>query len=297
MRSVINYYTRVNGSLKLFLVLLVFYAVWYIKLNLMYLESTIKCNKGKDSRIYLLPGMGQPVEKKVKIFCFILTHEKKLERAKIVGDTWAKKCDNFKFILKIPDNIKDDSIINFGMIKRDDFGGVELNNLLEPPGIKNDTYRKLTDKVYSAMRYIFLKYPYYDWYLKADDDTFIFVDNLKKFLSTQNASSPVSFGHSFNRGIQYGYHSGGAGYVLSNEAMRRIGSSLSMNFEFCPNRKFEDLDVSTCLRKLGVVPGISQDSKGRERFHPLSIRAHYNGKFPKWLIRYSFKPPGKVIRI
>jgi hypothetical protein len=49
----------------------------------------------------------------------------------------------------------------------------------------------------------------YDFYLKADDDTFVFVDNLRKFLSDKNRTSPVTYGWDFHCYVHRGYHSGG----------------------------------------------------------------------------------------
>jgi len=34
----------------------------------------------------------------------------------------------------------------------------------------------------------------FDWFVKADDDTYIFIENLKAFLRRQNTSEPVTFG-------------------------------------------------------------------------------------------------------
>ena len=56
---------------------------------------------------------------------------------------------------------------------------------------------------------VFDKFNDYDWYLKADDDTYIFMDNLRDFLKTKNSSSPVTFGYDFKTDVPYGYHSGG----------------------------------------------------------------------------------------
>jgi glycoprotein-N-acetylgalactosamine 3-beta-galactosyltransferase len=55
----------------------------------------------------------------------------------------------------------------------------------------------------------------YDWYLKADDDTFVFVDNLRLFLNDKNPNLPVDYGYDFKVKVEGGYHSGGGGYVLS----------------------------------------------------------------------------------
>jgi hypothetical protein len=66
---------------------------------------------------------------------------------------------------------------------------------------------------------------------------------------------------------------GGGGYILSNEAFNRLGSAISKNLTFCRLDGAEDVNVASCLRKLGVYPNKSIDDLGRERFHSLSIFA------------------------
>jgi len=57
---------------------------------------------------------------------------------------------------------------------------------LQPADLIHDQYDKLTEKVYLTFKDIYKRYNNYDWYLKSDDDTFIFVDDLRNFLSTLN---------------------------------------------------------------------------------------------------------------
>jgi hypothetical protein len=127
--------------------------------------------------------------------------------------------------------------------------------VLQPPGYNSENYSQLTDKMFGTYKYIYKKYSNYDWYLKADDDTFIFMDNLKKFLRSKNSSIPINFGRNWNIIVESGYESGGAGYVLSREAMMRLGEALDRNNTFCSNTGVEDVDTASCLRKLNVSSG------------------------------------------
>ena len=61
-----------------------------------------------------------------------------------------------------------------------------------------------------------------DWFLKADDDSYIVVENLRAFLGQHNTEDPLQFGCKLKYIEPRGYMSGGAGYVLSKEALRRL---------------------------------------------------------------------------
>ncbi len=169
--------------------------------------------------------------------------------------------------------------------------------ILQPKGLINDEYERLTTKIFLMYKDIYSRYSQYDWYFKADMDSYVFVDNLRSFLKTKNSSSPVTFGYDFKRLVAHGYHSGGAGYVLSREALRRLGSELHKNKTFCNNHGTEDVDVGRCLRKLGVYPNKSIDENGRERFHPLSVKDHLKGHYPHWMYEYASNPLKNVFDI
>jgi hypothetical protein len=230
---------------------------------------------------------------KAKIFCIVITSQKRvLSKTPIVYDSWVNKCDGHKFVTIIPYIYKD-------QVTTDSFGAKEFKNqfeILQPPGLNYDTYGKLTDKMFITFKYIAKKYGKdYDWFLKADDDSFIFVDNLREFVNDKNSTDPITFGYNFNKFVKHGYHSGGGSYLLSKEAVQRLGSKLDLNYTSCFNNGIEDANVAMCLRQVDVKPGNSTDELGRERFHPLSLDHHYKGIFPDWLFSYASNPVKKVI--
>jgi glycoprotein-N-acetylgalactosamine 3-beta-galactosyltransferase len=136
-----------------------------------------------------------------KIFCMIITHPGNINtKAKTVFDAWATKCDKYKFISVIPDEWLNESNVFISnetkLLKGFEF---EYQNLsyLQPINYTIDHYKTLTDKIFQTFKYLYKNYNDYDFFLKADDDTFVFVDNLRKFLRDKNRSSPVTYGWDF----------------------------------------------------------------------------------------------------
>lgn len=124
--------------------------------------------------------------------------------------------------------------------------------------------------------------------MKADDDSFVIVENLRYFLAKYNSSEPHYFGRHF---VPFGgYNSGGAGYVFSKETLIRF-NKIMRDPGKCKIKSFaEDAEVGVCLRFAGVPPGDTRDKLGRETFHPFSPEHHLiPGAIQKsnWIFRYS----------
>lgn len=51
----------------------------------------------------------------------------------------------------------------------------------------------------------------YDWFMKADDDTYVIVDNLKKFLAKYSPFDAIYFGCQFSSPQIPSWTSGGSG--------------------------------------------------------------------------------------
>jgi len=114
------------------------------------------------------------------------------------------------------------------------------------------------------------------------------MENLRYFLSEQNTSAPVYFGLWFHNRVKQGYYSGGAGYVLGQEAVRRWGRD-GPNHSTCSlgNRRDgnpEDVILGECMESLGVKTASTLDSLGRTRFHCFGPTELLMGKLPGWFV-------------
>ena len=84
----------------------------------------------------------------------------------------------------------------------------------------NQSISQVYDQIWGKTKYGFKKayeefYDKIDWVMKADDDTYVILENLRFLLSEYNSSDPIWFGCEFDVIVKEGYMSGGAGYVLS----------------------------------------------------------------------------------
>ena len=87
--------------------------------------------------------------------------------------TWGSHCDKLIFMSTQED-------LSLGAVKLD----VE------------DGRNGLWTKVKLACKHVFLNhFDDYDWFMKADDDTFVIIENLKAMLSQYDTNEPIHFGH------------------------------------------------------------------------------------------------------
>lgn len=125
---------------------------------------------------------------KVRICCLILTTPKNfLDRAKAVNETWGPRCDRYLFISEY---------VHHNLTRQQN----EIAKTLPIAPIENiiSGYAHLTQKMTSAFLFAYENYfNDYDWFVKADDDTYLIIENLKAFLIKQNSSEPITFGYNF----------------------------------------------------------------------------------------------------
>ncbi|XP_067832834.1 glycoprotein-N-acetylgalactosamine 3-beta-galactosyltransferase 1-like isoform X2 [Heptranchias perlo] len=191
-------------------------------------------------------------------------------KAKHINATWARHCN----IVLYMSSVKDDA-----------FFAIELGT-----GEGRD---QLYWKTIRAFQYVHEHYlDEADWFMKADDDTYVIVDNLRWLLSKHLPSKPIYFGKRFKPYVKQGYMSGGAGYVLSKEALKRFIEGFKANI--CSHTSsVEDLALGQCMAKVGVEAGDSRDTMGRETFHPFIPEYHLIPRIlPKsfWYWSYCYYP-------
>ncbi|KAL4646159.1 glycoprotein-N-acetylgalactosamine 3-beta-galactosyltransferase 1-B-like [Arapaima gigas] len=221
-------------------------------------------NIGEDSQV------ADELYQKVRILCWVMTGPSNLQKkAQHVKATWSRHCNVVLFMSSEEDR---------------DFPTVGLDT-----GEGRD---KLYWKTIRAFHYVFKNHgEEADWFLKADDDTFVVVDNLRWLLSNYTPEDPIYFGKRFKPYAKQGYMSGGAGYVLSKEALKRFVEGFRT--KVCTHTtSVEDLALGQCMEKMGVLAGDSRDTMQRETFHPFVPESHLTGKFSKsfWYWNYCYYP-------
>lgn len=130
------------------------------------------------------------------------------------------------------------------------------------------------------------------WFVKADDDTFMQLDNLAALLSRYDADEPSHYVGRAGEWHGVRYCGGGAGYVLSR-ALLRAWAPLIPSCERLPVG--EDVSVGKCLRdRLGVAPkwhaGFYHRAPSFFLNEPVGQRDHPEGLSPRPISFHSLSP-------
>jgi len=150
-------------------------------------------------------------------------------------------------------------------------------------GIKGG--RNIWEKMWRGWKLVADRFRYEaEWFVKADLDTFIAVENMRAFLSFLDHNKPYYFGHTLFH--DYKRHNlvfnSGTCYVLSRESLRRLAIRLE---RIDATRQFtyqcgdgsgarEDPHTAGCLRDMGVPASDSLDSHGKQRFLTFRPKDH-----------------------
>ncbi|XP_048755938.1 glycoprotein-N-acetylgalactosamine 3-beta-galactosyltransferase 1-like isoform X3 [Ostrea edulis] len=209
--------------------------------------------------------VARKLAERIRVLCWIMTGPQNLQKKAIhVKKTWGKRCTKLIFFSS------------------------ETNHTFPTIGLNISEGRDhLTGKTMRAFKYVYDHFfDEADWFMKADDDTYFIMENLRYFLSSRDQTEPVYFGHHFRTIVKQGYYSGGAGYILSKETLKRLATT-GQNPKFCrQDGGAEDAELGKCMQNLGVKTANSTDALGRSRFHCFDPETHLMGGYPNWYYKY-----------
>lgn len=216
----------------------------------------------------LMYGAGRNHSDKDRLLCWVMTSPRTLKtKGTVVRDTWAQLCDLSLFMSSEED-------LNFPALG------------LNVP----EKYEALWMKAREAWLHVYERHlEQFEWFLKADDDTYVLVENLRTFLRQYDPAHAHYFGqrmHQHAKGrwwCEDDYNSGGAGYIVSREALRKLGPVLRDDALCSGHHSGEDVQFSLCLKSVGVTHADeSRDDQSRQRFHLFSLTDHAFSLLPGW---------------
>uniref|UniRef100_A0A8R1IC90 N-acetylgalactosaminide beta-1,3-galactosyltransferase n=1 Tax=Caenorhabditis japonica TaxID=281687 RepID=A0A8R1IC90_CAEJA len=213
-------------------------------------------DRNDDSKLFNMINVSsaaQKLPKKGQLFCWVQTsplyHN---SRSLAINETWIHRCDHGQLFTSEQFN---DSRIPYSTV----FAGIP------------DNYYNLFFKSRYAFHHIYTKISSeFEWYLKADDDTYVIVENLRAYLSTLNPDEPHYLGYQLKPYLKNGYNGGGAGYVLSRAALKIFAEQLYQNSTLCPDDIYEDVGIARCLANVGIYPEDTRNAHGQNRFNTFS---------------------------
>ncbi|KAH8421216.1 hypothetical protein KR009_001043 [Drosophila setifemur] len=252
--------------------LIVLYGYWDV---MMLTAAATPLARGIPDGAMSNESLAEKLHREVRVLCWVLTTPKyHKSRAVHILRTWGKRCNKIYFMTSEPDD--------------------ELPTVLLQ---KPDRYEVLWGKTKEAFTYIYehLRHEA-DWFMKADDDTYVFLENLRYMLYPYSPDTPIYFGYNYKmigpHQKNESYMSGGSGYVLSREALRIFAEGLKDPTKCRPEDDHaEDVEMGKCLYNLGVKAGDSRDSQLRNRFYPVApFVALLSGNVGMdfWLYKYAY---------
>ncbi|KAI6179119.1 hypothetical protein M3Y98_00576200 [Aphelenchoides besseyi] len=185
------------------------------------------------------------------IFCLIhTTASAHNTRLATILETWAKRCDEKLVFTDAPLHI-DVPHVYFPFMNTRDHSW---------------------EKIRRVFRYVYeTTNNQYDWYLRADDDSYVVMDNARQLVEEYNPKTPLVLGYRWGFFEPRGYVDGGV-YIVSNKGME-VFNKIMKNDSICPDfhRAEEDQELGRCMAKVGIYPTDTRDTKGRERFHHFHV--------------------------
>lgn len=214
--------------------------------------------------------VAQRLFEKVRILCLVVTYPAHhASHAVHIYRTWGRRCTKILFVTN-PDSEEkgeEKQQQEEGEEREEDESVLDLPLLTVPHAMGDRS--GLWNKTRDAFRHAYLHYYNdYDWFVKADDDTYFIMENLRYWLHDKDPEVPYYYGCHFDVIVPQGYMSGGAGYILSRGALQAFVDAGQDNQTLAYSQGAEDVQMGYFMEAAGVRPGDSRDEKGRPRFFP-----------------------------
>ena len=216
-------------------------------------------------------------DKKLKnLLCMIITHEKSIHnRSYAIWKTWSRYCDKTLFACNCSNVLK---IQKFNLNMEIPKELIRFKDIKEMPLLflnVTEAYDKMGVKVFEIMKQTFNQNPHHEWYLMADDDTYIFMKNLKKFIKSKNPKDPLVYGHKYTHLVPNGYISGGPGIIFSQESMKRLVKKIANKECDKDIDPFGDVSIARCMNRANTSIGskVSENDKFQVYFPKDPIEA------------------------
>lgn len=201
-------------------------------------------------------------------------------KIKRLQETWGPYCDKLLFVVAQTDHVHPNQNVTVGEV-------LVVNMTMS----SDPSQRNIWNKVHNMWTAIADRYiDEYEWFLKVDDDTYLFVDHLRGFTQYYNPNIPRYFGHTILyrwKKANIVFNSGSA-YVLSKEALRRVAPKLrnmpvrkgGQPRDLCQDEggSGDDTAIAVCLKDIGIMPDNTLDAQGRQRFFTFQLHHHYTQK-------------------
>ena len=232
-----------------------------------------------------------------RILCMVYTHSGAHDRIQAIVNTWGSRCDGF-----------------FAASNKTDLSINTINLTHNGP----EAYSNMWQKVRSMWRYAHDFFLYdYDYFHISGDDSYVVVDNMKAYFLGEQVENllsgyfdnisrvhsninkrwinlkkgeprPLLFGVPFtiNKSL---FPSGGPGYTLNREALRRIGvTGGPLDTVMVDNvDSREDVLIATLLSEIDTYVSDTRDDGGAFRYIPSNPKDRIRGStkyHKKWKI-------------
>ncbi|XP_047485117.1 glycoprotein-N-acetylgalactosamine 3-beta-galactosyltransferase 1-like isoform X2 [Penaeus chinensis] len=213
--------------------------------------------------------VAQRLFEKVRVLCLVVTYPAHhASHAVHIYKTWGRRCTKILFVTNAESEEEEEEEKEEEEENEEEDKSVLDLPLLTVPHATADR-SGLWNKTRDAFRHAYLHYYNdYDWFVKADDDSYFIMENLRYWLHDKDPEIPYYYGCHFDVIVPQGYMSGGAGYILSRGALKAFVDAGQENLTLAHSQGAEDVQMGYFMEAAGVRPGDSRDEKGRPRFFP-----------------------------